>query len=187
MRSIALRWPTHRRATQRYRSCRNRCRPWPYAHPGATVFPHNVGLGAANDVALIEKIGRRPPGKSQLPVLTGLCADHCRGPGWRWAHVRGYSEDPALVAKYARAMVTGCRASPAAANHGTGTCAGHHQAFSRRRRHHRWPRQFDNLADERTLGMCTAGYPAGIDAGALTVMASYNSWQGTKMHGNTRC
>jgi beta-glucosidase len=45
--------------------------------------------------------------------------------------------------------------------------------------------QFDNQSDERTLrDVHAAGYPPAIAAGALTLMASYNSWHGIKMHAN---
>src|SRR5262249_48754206 len=39
--------------------------------------------------------------------------------------------------------------------------------------------------DERILrDVHGAGYPAAISAGALIIMASYNGWQGVKMHAN---
>ena len=155
---------------------------------GATIFPHNVGLGAAHDPALIEKIGRAT---AEEVAATGI--DWTFAPtvavvrDVRWGRsYESYSEDPDLVAAYARAMVAGIQgkigtpdflAPPhtlVSAKHflgDGGTLAGRDQ--------------FNNLSDERTLrDVHAAGYPAAISSGALIVMASYNSWHGTKMHAN---
>src|SRR3546814_12249517 len=43
----------------------------------------------------------------------------------------------------------------------------------------------DARIDEKELiAKHAMGYPAAIDAGALTVMASFSSWRGVKHHGN---
>jgi beta-glucosidase len=156
--------------------------------PGATVFPHNIGLGAANDAALIEKIGQAT---AEEVAATGI--DWTFAPtiavvrDVRWGRsYESYSEDPALVASYARAMISGLQGvagssgfmaagrALATIKHFVGdggTIAGRDQ--------------FNNLSDERTLReVHAAGYPVAIEAGALTLMASYSSWQGTKMHAN---
>ena len=153
---------------------------------GATVFPHNVGLGAAHDPALIEKIGRAT---AEEVSATGI--DWTFAPtvavvrDVRWGRsYESYSEDPALVAQYAAAMVTGVQGKLGTADFLTpahtlvsakhffgdgGTLAGRDQ--------------FNSLADERVLrDVHGAGYPAAISAGSLIVMASYNGWHGVKMH-----
>jgi beta-glucosidase len=155
---------------------------------GATIFPHNVGLGAAHDPALIEKIGRAT---AEEVAATGI--DWTFAPtvavvrDVRWGRsYESYSEDPALVADYARAMVTGVQGrlgtpdfltpghTLVSAKHflGDGGTVGGRD-------------QFNNPADERTLReVHGAGYPAAISAGDLIVMGSYNGWHGIKMHGN---
>jgi beta-glucosidase len=155
---------------------------------GATIFPHNVGLGAAHDPSLIEKIGRAT---AEEVAATGI--DWTFAPtvavvrDVRWGRsYESYSEDPAVVADYARAMVTGVQGklgtadflapdhTLVAAKHflGDGGTVGGRD-------------QFNNLADERTLReVHGAGYPAAISAGALIVMGSYNGWHGIKMHAN---
>lgn len=155
---------------------------------GATVFPHNVGLGATHDPALIEKIGRAT---AEEVSATGV--DWTFAPtvavvrDVRWGRsYESYSEDPALVASYARSMVTGLQGKVGAADFLT---PGHTLASAK---HFLGDGgtlggrdQFNNVADERTLReVHAAGYPAAISAGDLIVMASYNSWQGTKMHAN---
>jgi beta-glucosidase len=153
---------------------------------GATIFPHNVGLGAGHDPALIEKIGQAT---AEEVAATGV--DWTFAPtvavvrDVRWGRsYESYSEDPALVAAYAQAMVTGLQGkigtadflsathTLASAKHflGDGGTVGGRD-------------QFDNLTDERTLReVHAAGYPAALAAGDLIVMASYNAWHGLKMH-----
>jgi beta-glucosidase len=155
---------------------------------GATLFPHNVGLGATHDPGLIEKIGRAT---AEEVAATGI--DWTFAPtvavvrDIRWGRsYESYSEDPALVAVYAQAMVNGLQGKVGTADFLTpthtlasakhflgdgGTIAGRDQ--------------FDNLADERTLrDVHGAGYVGALSAGDLIVMASYNGWHGTKMHAN---
>jgi beta-glucosidase len=155
---------------------------------GATIFPHNVGLGAAHDPGLIEKIGRET---AEEVAATGI--DWTFAPtvavvrDVRWGRsYESYSEDPALVAVYAQAMVNGLQGKIGTADFLTpthtlasakhflgdgGTLAGRDQ--------------FDNLTDERTLrDVHAAGYVGALSAGDLIVMASYNGWHGIKMHAN---
>jgi beta-glucosidase len=155
---------------------------------GATIFPHNVGLGAAHDPGLIEKIGRVT---AEEVAATGV--DWTFAPtvavvrDVRWGRsYESYSEDPALVAMYAQAMVNGLQGKIGTADFLTpahtlasakhflgdgGTLAGRDQ--------------FDNPGDERTLrDVHGAGYVGALSAGDLIVMASYNGWHGIKMHAN---
>ena len=155
--------------------------------PGATIFPHNIALGAARDPALIRRIGEI----TALEVrVTGL--DWAFSPtvavarDARWGRsYESYSEDPDLVRAYAAAMVQGLQGTPgtpefldgahvlATPKHflGDGGTGGKDQG--------------DNLVSEKELrDIDSAGYQAAIAAGAQTVMASYSSWQGQKMHGN---
>ncbi len=70
---------------------------------GATIFPHNVGLGAMHDPALMRRIGAAT---AEETAATGI--DWAFGPtlaapqDTRWGRsYEGYSEDPALVRSYA--------------------------------------------------------------------------------------
>lgn len=153
---------------------------------GATLFPHNIGLGAAHDPALIERIGRataeevRSTGMdwSFAPTIAVARDD-------RWGRsYESYSEDPKIVAAYAGAMVTGLEGKGATfldqdhvistAKHflGDGSTDGGRD-------------QGDSLASEDDLIRLHAqGYAQAIDAGTQSIMASYNSWHGVKMHAN---
>ena len=76
---------------------------------GATVFPHNIGLGAAGDPELIERIGRitalevRATGVDWTFAPTLAVA---RDPRWGRTY-ESYSEDPRVVAAYAGRIVRG--------------------------------------------------------------------------------
>ena len=155
---------------------------------GATIFPHNIGLGATHDAELIERIGEAT---AQEVAATGV--DWTFAPtvavarDVRWGRsYESYSDDPQLVATYAAAMVRGVQGERSRGDFMTaghtlssvkhflgdgGTLDGRDQG--------------DNRAPEGTLvRVHLAGYPPAMDAGALIVMASFSSWQGVKMHAN---
>jgi len=155
---------------------------------GATIFPHNVALGAAHDPDLVRRIGRAT---AEEVAATGI--DWTFAPtvavvrDVRWGRsYESYSQSPQLVAQYAAAMVIGLqgeRGTPEfmAPGHTLssvkhflgdgGTVGGRDQG--------------DTAIPEAQLSAVHgAGYPAAINAGALIVMASYNSWNGVKMHAN---
>jgi beta-glucosidase len=155
---------------------------------GATIFPHNVGLGAAHDPDLIRRIGQ-----ATAQEVAAIGIDWAFAPtvavarDVRWGRsYESYAEDPREVADYAAAMVDGMQGtwgSPLFMSSGHvlssvkhflgdgGTDAGRDQG--------------NTMVSEAELSQVHgAGYPAAIKAGALIVMASYNSWNGVKMHAN---
>jgi beta-glucosidase len=155
---------------------------------GATIFPHNVGLGAAHDPGLIKRIGQTTAAEVAATGIDWTFAPTvavARDVRWGRSY-ESYSESPDLVARYAAAMVDGLQGkrdtqefmSPghtlSSVKHflgDGGTLAGRDQG--------------DTVISEAQLSAVHgAGYPAAINAGALIVMASYNSWNGTKLHGS---
>ncbi len=155
---------------------------------GATLFPHNIGLGAAHDPELIERIG----GATALEVrATGL--DWTFAPtltvpqDYRWGRAyEGYSSDPALVTSYASRMINGLQGLP---NSGR-ILSGPHVLASTKHfiadgGTDEGRDQGDAKIDEATLiRVHGAPYVAAIDAGVGTIMSSFSSWQGTKIAGN---
>ncbi len=156
--------------------------------PGATIFPHNIGLGAARDPELIRRIGVATAAEIAGSGIEWTFAPTLAVPqDPRWGRsYEGYSSDPAMVAAYGRAMTLGLqgRLQPrqplgptqvaATAKHflaDGGTFEGRDQGDAR-------------LTESDLIARHAAGYPAAIDAGALTVMASFSSWNGVKHHGN---
>lgn len=157
--------------------------------PGATIFPHNIGLGAANDAAMIERIGAATAAEVAGSGIDWTFAPTLAVPqDMRWGRsYEGYAADPALVARYARAMTLGLQGPivsgqplgpdrvAATAKHflaDGGTAEGKDQGDAR-------------ISESELVARHAQGYPAAIDAGALTVMASFSSWNGVKHHGNS--
>ncbi len=155
---------------------------------GATIFPHNIGLGMANDPDMMYEIGR----VTALEMLT-------TGMDWtfaptvavvrddRWGRTyEGYSEDPEIVAAYAPRIIEGIQGRLgseeflatgrmlATAKHYAGdggTVGGKDQG--------------DTLITEAEFrDIQAAAYPPAVAAGVQAVMASFNSFHGRKMHGH---
>ncbi|MGH8261749.1 MAG: glycoside hydrolase family 3 N-terminal domain-containing protein, partial [Steroidobacteraceae bacterium] len=155
---------------------------------GATIYPHNIALGAAHDPQLIERIGRAT---AEEVATTGL--DWTFAPtvavarDVRWGRTyESYSENPALVATYAARMVEGLQGMAGTRSFfGTGHTLATAKHFLGDGGTVDGRDQGNNVAPEDVLiRVHDAGYPAALGAGALVVMASYNSWQGVKMHAN---
>ena len=156
--------------------------------PNALIFPHNIGLGAARDADLIARIGRATAAEISGSGIEWTFAPTLAVPqDLRWGRAyEGYSSDPALIAEYARAMTIGLQGdliagAPLAATHVAAT-AKHFLADGGTMDGRD---QGDAQIDEAELVAKHAqGYPTSINAGALTVMASFSSWNGVKHHGN---
>jgi beta-glucosidase len=155
---------------------------------GATIFPHNVGLGAAHDADLIHRIGR-----ATAEEVAGTGVDWTFAPtvavarDVRWGRsYESYSESPALVAEYAPAMVTGLQGVLGSADFmGPGHTLSSVKHFVGDGGTIDGRDQGDTVVSEAELrDVHAAGYLPAIKAGALIVMASYNSWNGAKLHGN---
>jgi len=77
--------------------------------PGATIFPHQIGLGAANDVTLTEEVARATATEARATGVTWVYAPSVDLPNdIRWGRVyEAYSDDPARTAALAEATVRG--------------------------------------------------------------------------------
>ena len=155
---------------------------------GATIYPHNVGLGAAHDPDLVRRIGQAT---AEEVATTGI--DWTFAPtvavarDVRWGRsYESYSESPELVAAYAAAMVTGLQGERDTAQFmAPGHTLSSVKHFLGDGGTQNGRDQGDTVIPESELrAVHAAGYVAAIKAGALIVMASYNSWNGVKMHAN---
>lgn len=154
---------------------------------GATLFPHNIGLGAANNPELIEKIA----GATAREVMaTGI--DWVFAPtvavvrNDRWGRTyEGYSEDPEIVKSYSSAIVQGLQGPIDGDFLGNSRVISTVKHFLGDGGTQDGIDQGNNTDDEQTLfDIHAQGYIGGLSAGAQSVMASFNSWQGEKMHGH---
>lgn len=155
---------------------------------GATIFPHNIGLGAMRNPELIRQIGEvtaREVAATGIdwnfaPTLAVVRDD-------RWGRTyESYSEDPAIVKSYGGKMVEGLQGRAntnefmaadrviATAKHfiaDGGTLGGVDRGDA-------------DISEAELIALHAPGYFTAIEAGAQTVMASFSSWQGKKMHGH---
>ncbi|MCD0277747.1 exo 1,3/1,4-beta-D-glucan glucohydrolase [Xanthomonas melonis] len=155
---------------------------------GATLFPHNIGLGATRNPELIKKIGEVTAAETRVTGMEWTFAPTVAVPqDDRWGRsYEGYSESPDVVASFAGKMVEGVQGTPgtpqfldgshviSSVKHFVGdggTTDGKDQG--------------DTKVSEATMrDIHAAGYPPAIAAGAQSVMASFNSFNGEKMHGH---
>ncbi len=155
---------------------------------GATLFPHNIALGAARNPELIKEIGRITA--TEIAV-TGLDWDFsptvavARDDRWGRTY-ESYSEHPELVREYAGMMVEGLQGEAAdsgfLSKYRVISTAKHFIADGGT---HNGIDRGNCLDDEETLcHIHAAGYYSAIEAGVQSVMASFNSWHGEHMHGH---
>ncbi|GAB4528692.1 MAG: hypothetical protein Tsb0020_45770 [Haliangiales bacterium] len=155
---------------------------------GATIFPQNIGLGAANDPDLIEEIGRVTAREIAVtgidlnfsPTIATVRDD-------RWGRTyESFSEKSDIVFEYASRYVEGIQGSIDDADWltGDGRVIATAKHFLGDGGTERGVDQGDNTDSEADLIQRHGrAYTAAIEAGAQVIMASYNSWQGDKVHG----
>ncbi len=155
---------------------------------GATVFPHNIGLGATGDADLIRRIGAATAIEIEATGIEWTFAPTvavARDDRWGRTY-ESYSEDPELVSKLGVAMIEGLQGRPGDANYlreGKGAATAKH--FFGDGGTEQGVDQGDVNGDlAELMAIHAAPYPAAIDAGVASVMASFNSINGSKMHGN---
>jgi len=154
----------------------------------ATIFPHNIALGATRDADLVRRVGEATAVEIEVtgidwnfsPTIAVAQDD-------RWGRTyESYSEDPAIVAPLCAALVEGLQGRKGDPNR---LGAGHVIATAK---HFFGDGGTDQGVDqgevtgdiEALKAIHAAPYPAAIAAGVETIMASFNSINGEKMHGN---
>jgi beta-glucosidase len=163
---------------------------------GATIFPHQVGLGATRNPDLVRQIGQAT---AEEMLATGIPWNFApvlaAAQDIRWGRTyEAYSEDPALVDQLGAAYLEGLQTLPegyspapgqkifvlATPKHflgdggttwGTSETEGYHID------------QGDMLLDEQAVRrLFLQPYQTAVELGAISVMPSYSSWNGIKMH-----
>ncbi|MGE5430063.1 MAG: glycoside hydrolase family 3 protein [Syntrophomonadaceae bacterium] len=149
---------------------------------GAVIFPHNIGLGCTRNAALVEKAARVT---AEEVAATGIdwtfapCIAVVRNERWGRTY-EGFGETPELSGMMSEAAVKGFQGSSydspssilACAKHFVGdggTADGHDQG--------------NTVLDEAALrAIHLPGYIAAIKAGVGSIMVSFSSFNGQKMH-----
>ncbi len=154
---------------------------------GATIFPHNIGLGATRNAKLVEAIGHATAKEVAATGIHWIFAPTvavARDDRWGRSY-ESYSEQPELVAELGAALVKGIQGQPgsqflqgahriATAKHylaDGGTTGGRDQGNA-------------ELTEQQLIALHAQGYFSSLNAGVQTVMASFSSVNGSKMHGN---
>jgi beta-glucosidase len=146
---------------------------------GATLFPHNIGLGATHDPDLVQRIGR-----ATAEEVAGAGQDWtfapcvCVARNDRWGRTyESYGENPALVSSMTT-VVTGLQDGPArvlaTAKHYVGdggTTGGVDQGDTQ-------------LSEAELRAIHLPPFRAAVQRGVGAVMVSFSGWNGLKMHGN---
>ena len=164
---------------------------------GATIFPHNIGLGATRDPELVERIGRVT---ALEMIATGIYWNF--GPvvavprDIRWGRTyEGYSENTDLVSELGAAYIRGLQnvdsipdlsdpttvlATPKHFVGDGGTAWGSSDTFVMQQF---MLDQGVTDVDEATLrAVHLPPYATAIEAGAMSIMVSFSSWGGLRMH-----
>lgn len=151
---------------------------------GAVIFPHNIGLGATQNPQLVERAAR-------------AAAEEVAGTGVNWAFApciavaqndrwgrtyEGFSDDPKLVSDLGVAAIAGWQGKQLSDRGSVLACAKHFLADGGTLDGHD---QGNAVGDEATLRkIFLPPYVAAVKAGVGSVMVSYSSWNGEKMHGH---
>lgn len=160
---------------------------------GATIFPHNIGLGATGDEDLLTRMGEVVAKEVKATGIQWTFAPTLADPqNEMWGRTyEGFSEDADLVSKLGTAFIEGLQGKLGtddflAGNHILGTAKhyigegytlyGVNQGDVRMEE-----AEFEALLDDTLL----KPYKAAVDAGVRTIMASYNSINGLKCHENS--
>jgi len=155
---------------------------------GATIFPHNIGLGATRDADLIRRIGQATAIEIEVTGIDwNFSPTVAVAQDDRWGRTyESYSEDPAIVAELGAALVEGLQGRIGDEDRlGSGRVIATAKHFFGDGGTEQGVDQGDvngDLADLKPIHV--SPYVAAIDAGVETVMASFNSINGRKMHGN---
>ncbi|GGS20692.1 glycoside hydrolase family 3 protein [Actinokineospora fastidiosa] len=146
---------------------------------GATVFPHNIGLGAAGDPDLVRRIGRASAREILATGMDWTFAPTVTTPrDRRWGrYYEGYSEDPELVHAYAAAMVEGLQGGAEALRTGRGVIATVKHWVADGGTADGADRGTARCPEDHVRNIHAAGFYSAIEAGAQCVMASFSSWE----------
>ncbi|PIN13473.1 protodioscin 26-O-beta-D-glucosidase [Handroanthus impetiginosus] len=159
----------------------------------ATIFPHNIGLGATRDPQLVKRIGAATALEVRatgIPYAFAPCIAVCRDPRWGRCY-ESYSEDPKIV----RAMteiIPGLQGDiPANSQKGVPFLAGQQKVLASAKHFVGDGGTTKGINENNTVSsrheLLSIHMPAYYDSiikGVGTVMISYSSWNGIKMHAN---
>jgi beta-glucosidase len=157
---------------------------------GATVIPHNIGLGCTFSPSIVQKCHRIAGLESRscgVNFAFGPCIAVPRDD--RWGRVyEGFSETPELTQAMAKAAVLGFQTSDLSHPTAVAACVKHFAGDGGTEfgtgDMSRIDRGNTTGDDAKLRAIHLPGYTAAVQAGAASVMASFSRWNGVRMHEN---
>ena len=155
---------------------------------GAVLYPHNIGLGAANNPELVKKIAQATAASvAATGIDWNFAPSVAVARDYRWGRTyESFSENPEIVTELGAKVVEGLQGDPnsksfldqsrviATAKHfigDGGTGYGDDQGYT-------FGRQ------TKLLETHLPSYLSALESGVQTIMASYNFWNGKHSHAN---
>ena len=152
---------------------------------GAVVFPHNVGLGATRNPALVRKAGEitaREIAATGIHWAFAPCVAVSQNIRWGRSY-ESFSSSPDLAGQLGAEAVKGLQ-SPLPGGARILACTKHFAGDGGTRD---GIDQGNTICDEATFRrLHVAPYIPAIAAGSGSIMVSYSSWNGDKMHGHKK-
>ncbi|KAB2627169.1 lysosomal beta glucosidase-like [Pyrus ussuriensis x Pyrus communis] len=159
----------------------------------ATIFPHNVGLGATRDPELVRRLGSATALEARatgIPYVFAPCIAVCRDPRWGRCY-ESYSEDHKIVQEMTE-IIPGLQGDiPANSQKGAPYVSGNKKVAACAKHFvgdggtSKGINEYDTVIDQQELlSIHMPAYSDSIIKGVSTVMISYFSWNGKKMHAN---
>jgi len=153
------------------------------ALPGAVIFPHNIGLGAAHDPDLAARAAQITAAETRATGVHWTFAPCvCVARDSRWGRTyESFGEDPGLAVEYAGPVVAGYQGEDLAANTSVLATAKHYvgdggTAFgSSATDDYLLDQGVTTLTEEELRSIHLAPFKAAVDAGVGSVMASFSS------------
>ena len=155
---------------------------------GATIFPHNIGLGCTFDSEIVYKVAdvtAREVAATGIDWNFAPCLAIPQDERWG-RYYEGYSEDSKLVSDLGVATIKGYQ-NVLGKNHSIAACAKHFVGdgstiWGTGDNNYMIDRGNALISEDELYDRYLPPYQDAIDNGVLTVMASFNSFNGEKCH-----
>jgi len=157
---------------------------------GATIVPHNIGLGATGNANLVKQLAQITAKEVRATGINWTfapCVANSRDERWGRAY-ESFGENPVLISALGKAQIEGFQGDDLSSTTSIVACTKHYIGDGAPS----WATGLggmidrgDAQIDESTLReLHLPPYIAAIEAGTATIMASYNSWNGLPLHGH---
>jgi beta-glucosidase len=145
---------------------------------GATLFPHNIGLGATRDPELVARIIGATAREVKATGIDWIFAPTVAvAKDGRWGRTyESFSSDPSIAASFVAPIVEAMQ------DEGVASTAKHFIGDGGTLRGD--DRGDTSMSLDDLVAVHGQGYVEAIDKDVMSVMASFNSWYGEKIHGS---